>query len=75
MMSCDLLGSMALPSRLDPEDLREITVAFHRAVADVVAGFEALSASTSATALSSISAIQSFRSGGTRNGWERSNGT
>jgi len=40
VMSCDLLGSMALPSRLDPEDLREITVAFHRAVADVVAGFD-----------------------------------
>jgi class 3 adenylate cyclase/predicted ATPase len=40
VMSCDLLGSIALSSRLDPEELREITVAFHRAVADVVAGFD-----------------------------------
>jgi class 3 adenylate cyclase/predicted ATPase len=40
VMSCDLVGAMALASRLDPEDLREITVAFHRAVAEIVARFD-----------------------------------
>jgi class 3 adenylate cyclase/predicted ATPase len=40
VMICDLVGAMALSSRLDPEDLREITVAFHRAVAEVVARFD-----------------------------------
>jgi class 3 adenylate cyclase len=40
VMICDLDGAMALSSRLDPEDLREITVAFHRAVTEVVARFD-----------------------------------
>jgi class 3 adenylate cyclase len=39
-MFCDLVGSTALSARLDPEDLREIIGAYHRAVADIVAGFE-----------------------------------
>jgi class 3 adenylate cyclase len=37
---CDLIGSTALAARLDPEDLREVVAAYHRAVAEVVAGFD-----------------------------------
>ncbi len=40
VMFCDLAGSTALSSRLDPEDLREVLGAYHKAVAEVVAGFE-----------------------------------
>ncbi len=40
VMFCDLVGSTALSARLDPEDLREVIAAYHRAVADVVAGFD-----------------------------------
>src|ERR1700738_1897673 len=36
VMFCDLVGSTALSSRLDPEDLREVITAYHRAVAEVV---------------------------------------
>src|SRR5512139_496577 len=36
---CDLVGSTALASRLDPEDLRELLGAYRAAVAEVVAGF------------------------------------
>ncbi len=39
-MFCDLVGSTELSSRLDPEDLREVIAAYHRAVAEVVAGFD-----------------------------------
>jgi class 3 adenylate cyclase/predicted ATPase len=35
VMFCDLVGSTELASRLDPEDLREVITAYHRAVADV----------------------------------------
>ena len=37
IMFCDLAGSTALAARLDPEDLREVLGAYHRAVADAVA--------------------------------------
>jgi class 3 adenylate cyclase len=37
---CDLVGSTALSSSLDPEDLRDIIGAYHRCVADVVARFD-----------------------------------
>jgi len=37
VMFCDLVGSTALSARLDPEDLREIIAAYHRAVAEVIA--------------------------------------
>jgi class 3 adenylate cyclase len=40
VMFCDLVGSTALSARLDPEDLRDIIAAYHRAVAGVVAGFD-----------------------------------
>src|SRR5215813_7482289 len=39
-MFCDLVGSTELSARLDPEDLREVIAAYHRAVAQVVAGFD-----------------------------------
>jgi class 3 adenylate cyclase len=39
-MFCDLVGSTALYARLDPEDLRAVIGAYHRAVADAVAGFD-----------------------------------
>jgi len=40
VMFCDLVGSTELSSRLDPEDLREVIAAYHRAVADVVRTFD-----------------------------------
>jgi class 3 adenylate cyclase len=39
VMFCDLVGSTALASRLDPEDLREVLASYRAAVAEVVAGF------------------------------------
>lgn len=39
VMFVDLVGSTALSSRLDPEDLREIIGAYHRCVADTIARF------------------------------------
>src|SRR6202049_4797458 len=35
VMFCDLVGSTALSARLDPEDLREVVSAYHRAVTEV----------------------------------------
>ena len=40
VMFCDLVGSTPLAARLDPEDLREVIGAYHRTVADAVAGFD-----------------------------------
>jgi class 3 adenylate cyclase/predicted ATPase len=40
VMFCDLVGSTALSSRLDPEDLRDVIAAYHRAAAEIVAGFD-----------------------------------
>ncbi len=40
VMFCDLVGSTALSARLDPEDLREVIAAYHRAVAEIVAGLD-----------------------------------
>ena len=40
VMFCDLVGSTALSSQLDPEDLREVIAAYHRAVAESIAGFD-----------------------------------
>jgi class 3 adenylate cyclase/tetratricopeptide (TPR) repeat protein len=36
VMFCDLVGSTALSSRLDPEDLREVIAAYHRQATEVV---------------------------------------
>jgi len=40
VMFCDLVSSTALAARLDPEDLREVIAAYHRAVAEIVSGFD-----------------------------------
>src|SRR6266536_4351972 len=40
VMFCDLVGSTALASRFDPEDLREVIGAYHRCVAGTVTRFE-----------------------------------
>jgi SAM domain (Sterile alpha motif) len=40
VMFCDLVGSTALSTRHDPEDLREIVGAYHRAVAETVGRFD-----------------------------------
>ena len=39
-MFCDLVGSTALASRLDPEDLREVIGAYQRCVAETIGRFE-----------------------------------
>ena len=40
VMFCDLVGSTALSAALDPEDLREVIAAYHRAATDVVRSFD-----------------------------------
>jgi len=40
VMFCDLVGSTALSLGRDPEDLRDLIAAYHRAVAEVVERFE-----------------------------------
>jgi class 3 adenylate cyclase len=40
VMFCDLVGSTALSTQFDPEDLRDLIGAYHRAVSTVVAGFD-----------------------------------
>jgi class 3 adenylate cyclase/energy-coupling factor transporter ATP-binding protein EcfA2 len=40
VMFCDLVGSTALSTRFDPEDLREVIGAYHRSVTEVVARFD-----------------------------------
>lgn len=39
VMFCDLVGSTALSTRLDPEDLREVIAAYHNCTAEVVTRF------------------------------------
>jgi class 3 adenylate cyclase len=39
-MFCDLVGSTALSSRLDPEDMREVIGAYHKCIADAVTRFD-----------------------------------
>src|SRR5690349_6885201 len=39
VMFCDLVGSTALSTRFDPEDLREVVGAYHRATAVTVSRF------------------------------------
>jgi class 3 adenylate cyclase len=40
VMFCDLVGSTALSTRYDPEDLRELIGGYHRAVAEMVGRFD-----------------------------------
>ena len=42
VMFCDLVGSTALSTCLDPEDLREVIGAYHRGVTEIVATFDGL---------------------------------
>jgi hypothetical protein len=46
---CDLVGSTALSSHLDPEDMREVIAAYHRVVTEIVTGSMDLSQSIWAT--------------------------
>ena len=39
VMFCDLVGSTALSTQLDPEDLGEVIAAYHKCTAETVAGF------------------------------------
>ena len=39
-MFCDLVDSVALSVRLDPEDMREVISTYHRCVAEVVGHFD-----------------------------------
>src|SRR5580692_8099314 len=39
VMFCDLVGSTALSTQLDPEDLREVIAAYHKSTADTVTRF------------------------------------
>ena len=36
VMFCDLVGSTALSTRFDPEDLREVIAAYHRTVGEII---------------------------------------
>ena len=58
VMFCDLVGSTALSTRLDPEDLREVMGAYHRCVAAVSTATTALSRDTWAMACWPISGIR-----------------
>ena len=40
VMFCDVVGSTALSTQFDPEDLRDLINAYHRAVAETVARFD-----------------------------------
>ena len=40
IMVCNMVGSTLLAARLDPEDMRDLIAAFHKAVADVVTQFD-----------------------------------
>jgi class 3 adenylate cyclase/ABC-type transport system involved in cytochrome c biogenesis ATPase subunit len=40
IMFCDLVGSTPLSTRLDPEDLRDVIGAYHRAVTEVIGSFD-----------------------------------
>ena len=40
VMFCDIVGSTALSTRYDPEDLRELIGGYHRAVAETVGRFD-----------------------------------
>jgi class 3 adenylate cyclase len=40
VMFCDVVGSTALSTRYDPEDLRELIGGYHRAVAETVGRFD-----------------------------------
>ena len=73
VMFCDLAGSTALSSRLDPEDYREVITAYHCAATDVVRSYDGLSPNTWAMVCSCISAtrkrMRTMPSGRSGRGW------
>src|SRR5262249_33180507 len=58
VMFCDLVGSTALSTRFDPEELREELRASQNAVSGVVARYDGFSPNTWATGCWSTSAIR-----------------
>ncbi|MEH2553157.1 putative ATPase/class 3 adenylate cyclase/DNA-binding SARP family transcriptional activator [Bradyrhizobium algeriense] len=40
IMVCNMVGSMPLSARLDPEDMHDLIAAFHKSVADIVSRFD-----------------------------------
>jgi len=38
-MVCNIVGSVPLSARLDPEDMHDLIAAFHKAVTDAVSRF------------------------------------
>ena len=60
VMFCDLVGSTALSSQLDPEDLREVIGAYHHRVAETADGFEGFVAKYMA-ALKLVSAVTTLQ--------------
>ena len=58
VMFSDLVGSTALSTRMDPEDLRQVISAYQKRVADTVGHFGGFGRSTWATASWSISVSQ-----------------
>jgi len=40
IMACNMVDSMSLSARLDPEDMRDLIASFHKEVADVVSRFD-----------------------------------
>ena len=45
ILVCNIVDSMPLAARLDPEDMRDLIAAFHKVVADAVARFDGFVAS------------------------------
>ena len=58
VMFCDLVGSTALSTSLDPEDLRELIGDYHRAVAETVGRFDGFVAKYMGDGVPIISAIR-----------------
>jgi D-arabinose 1-dehydrogenase-like Zn-dependent alcohol dehydrogenase len=56
-MFCDLVGSTALSTRFDPEDLRELIGDYHRAVAETVGRFDGFVAKTALNRLGGARAV------------------
>src|SRR5262245_18646442 len=42
VMFCDLVGSTALATRLDPEDMRQVMALFHRRIAEVIDDYQGI---------------------------------
>jgi class 3 adenylate cyclase len=58
VMFCDLVGSTAISTRLDPEDLRHLIAAYHRCVTEVVGRYEGVIAKYMGDGVLAYSAIR-----------------